>query len=139
MVYIPKNPLSLEKAKRSKYRNKRVKFAGRTFDSVIERDRFFFLQQEQRHKNIRNLRCQVRYSLDQDGQHICDYIADFVYEAKADCWNTNGSMGVKWIPVVEDVKGGYKKLREFAIKEKLMLACHGITIRIVKSPTLPIG
>lgn len=129
MVYIPKNPCALEKAKRSKYRNKRVSAQGRNFDSVIERDRFFFLQDAQRRGEIRNLRCQVEFSLDVNGRHICDYVADFVYDRAVD-----GQVGV-----VEDVKGGYKKLPVFSLKEKLMLACHGITIRIVKSPTLPIG
>ena len=64
---------------------------------------------------IKDLRLQVKYSLDVDGKHICNYFADFVY------YDYRFSK-----EIVEDSKGvrteGYK------LKKKLMKACHNIEI-----------
>lgn len=63
---------------------------------------------------ITELDRQVTFSLDHNGVHICNYIADFVYIE-------NGA----WI--VEDVKGMRTTL--YKIKRALMLALLGIEIR----------
>ena len=122
-VYVPHDPMRHERAKRSKYKNRKCKAAGRKFDSIGERDRFFFLMEAERQGKIRNLQCQVKYSLDVYGFHICDYIADFVYEK------------VAWVQTVEDFKGGYRLPPDWPIKQKLMKAIHGVDVRIVKEPT----
>lgn len=128
MVYVPSNPLAVQKKKRSKYGNTKVYAAGRKFDSIIERDRFHFLTQEKQRGKIRNLRCQVDFLIEVNGEKICKYIADFAYEKNVDgCW----------LPVVEDVKGGYKLPADFVLKRKLMLAVHGVEVQIVKQPALP--
>lgn len=128
-VYIPKHPSNpLRGARRkTKYGNKKVSFQGRVFDSIIERDRYVYLQAAQSRGEIRNLRCQVSFDLDVNGEHICKYIADFVYEVVDD---------ISW-SVVEDVKGMVTPI--FKLKAKLMLAVHGIEVKVVKSPTDVIG
>ena len=69
-----------------------------------------------------------------NGQHICDYVADFVY---AESFLGSAVESV----IVEDYKSLATMTPIFAIKRKLMLACHGIEIRVtgkgVKPPTEP--
>jgi Protein of unknown function (DUF1064) len=71
---------------------------------------------------IRDLKAhpQVRFRLDVDGHHICDYLADFVY--------FDNERGEK---VVEDVKGFQTEISKF--KLKLMAAIHGVNVEIVRS------
>jgi len=61
---------------------------------------------------------QVRYRLDVNGIHICDYRADFVI--KYPDGHTE----------VEDTKG--VETPKFVIQKKLMLAIHGIKIILIK-------
>ena len=70
---------------------------------------------------IRDLKAhpQVRFRLDVQGQHICDYLADFVYldnERNAE--------------VVEDYKGHQTEVSKF--KLKLMAAVHGVNVELVR-------
>lgn len=104
-------------AKRSKYGNKKVVVDGITFDSDLEAKRWQHLRIRQRLGEIRNLRRQVRFRLEVNGVHVCDYIADHVYEM------SDGE------GVVEDAKGVLTK--DFVIKRKLMRACLGIDILLV--------
>lgn len=111
------------------------------FDSRKEMRRFLELQELQKAGEIRNLRLQVDFTLQEgftttDGERVraIKYRADFVYderdhdreEVAADCgfpceaW-TNG--------IVEDVKG--KKTKEYIMKRKMMQEVYGITIREV--------
>ena len=96
-----------------KYRNIR----NAEGDSKKERDRYHELELLEKAGEIRNLRKQVDYALVVNGQHICNYRADFVYEE-----------GQR--TVVEDVKSPpTRKLQTYRIKKKLMKACHDIDIR----------
>lgn len=111
------------------------------FDSRKEMRRFLELQELQKAGEIRNLRLQVDFTLQEsftttDGERVraIRYRADFTYderdhdreETAADCgfpceaWN-NG--------IVEDVKG--KKTKEYIMKRKMMQEVYGITIREV--------
>lgn len=105
---------------KNKYRNRPVRFQGKYFHSQGERDRYIFLCELECQGKIKNLHRQVPFSIDVNGVHICKYIADFTYEL-------NGET------VVCDFKGC--RTPEFNLKEKLMLAVHGIKINVVKSPT----
>jgi len=117
--------MSLDYRKRkSKYGNKKVSYLGKNFDSIGERDRYIFLKDRQARGEIRNLRCQVSCELKVNDELICRYIADFVYETSTR-------------EVVEDFKGMETAI--FRLKKKLMAACLGINIHIVKKPTLPTG
>lgn len=99
----------------------------RNFASEKEAARFRELDLLQRAGQITGLRCQVQFELipkqkraDGNWEHPCTYVADFVYRD-----------GCK--VVVEDVKGyddsKSAAYRLFAIKRKLMLMVHGITIK----------
>ena len=98
----------------SKYGNVKDEADGFTFASKAERGRWMDLRLMEKAGEIKELKRQVKYPLEVNGLHICDYVADMVYEQ-------NG------LVVVEDVKGYIT--REFRIKKKLMLACHGIEIK----------
>ena len=126
-VFIPQ--MQSKKKKRSKYGNKKVSYQGRTFDSIIERDRYIFLQDAQRRGEIQNLRCQVSFDIDVNGEHCCKYVADFVYTKEY----RRPLGGHVQESVVEDVKGMATAM--FKLKAKLMRAVHGIDVRVVKSPT----
>lgn len=105
---------------RSKYGNKKVFFDGRKFDSKLEMERWLFLKDAERRRQIRALRQQVRIPCVVNGQKVCDYVADFCYELDGR-------------EVVEDTKGYLTDV--FKIKAKLVRAVHGFEIRIVKKPT----
>jgi hypothetical protein len=70
---------------------------------------------------IKDLRAhpQARFSLDVDGHHIADYLADFVY--------FDNERNAR---VVEDTKGMVTEV--FRLKAKLMVACHGVDVELVR-------
>lgn len=86
---------------------------GITFDSRREANRYAELKLEMLAGEISHLQLQKHFSLDVNGIHICDYVADFVYQR-------NGKQ------TVEDAKG--KATEEYKIKRALMRAIHDITI-----------
>lgn len=112
------------KGRRNKYNAKRTTrvIDGKvvTFHSKAEAERWDVLKAMEERGEISHLLRQVKYSLsvwrdgEDDDEHICDYIADFVY------LENNRA-------IVEDVKGYRDAV--YKLKKKLMLACHGITIR----------
>lgn len=71
---------------------------------------------------IRDLQAhpQVRFSLNVQGHHICDYLCDFKYFD-----NERGE------EVVEDVKGMVTDVAR--MKMKLMAAVHGVDVEIVRN------
>ncbi len=119
--------------RKSKYGNTKVSALGHKFDSIGERNRAFFLQDAVKRGVIRDLQYQVRFSIDVKAAHICDYIADFVYEKLFP-----DPLGVQhaWRTVVEDFKGF--QTPDSKLKCKLMKAVHNVDVRIVKTATLPI-
>lgn len=130
--------------KKNKYGNKKCKAFGMTFDSVGERDRAFYLMEALSQGLIRELRFQTPFKLVVNDQLICKYIADFVYEKRIGKGYRDKNIFIKdisddcclWIRVVEDFKGF--KTPTFKLKEKLMKACHGIEVKIVKVPSMKI-
>lgn len=90
------------------------------FDSIGERDRYVFLLSEQEAGRIRNLQRQVKYALTINDDHICNYIADFVY------FKDNGT-------IVEDYKGVITDV--FELKAKMFKACYGFDITITRRPS----
>jgi hypothetical protein len=101
-------------AKRSKYGNRKTVVDGITFDSIRESKRFGELSLMQKAGLISGLELQQSFDIVVNGMKICRYVADFVYIEKTR-------------RIVEDVKG--VKTPSYTLKKKLMLACHGITIR----------
>jgi hypothetical protein len=95
--------------KPAKYKAQKTKSGKLTFDSKKEAERYDALMLLQKAGEIRGLKLQVRYCLQEayttfDGERVksIDYIADFVYERRT----APDSYGKRyWLPVVEDVKG----------------------------------
>ncbi len=114
LASLRRRGLSLARSGRSKWRNVKVELDGHKFDSKKEAARYEELKTLLRSRKIRKLQMQVWYRLEVNGQLVCRYRADFVYEEDGQT-------------VVEDVKGF--KTPEYRLKAKLMLACHGIRIR----------
>lgn len=93
-----------------KYNNKKIQIDMYVFDSILEANRYKQLALLERAKQIKNLRLQVPFLLQESFRknnktyRKIEYIADFVYEE-------NGQT------IVEDTKG--VKTEVFKIKQKL--------------------
>lgn len=119
--------------KTSKYKAQKTRRGKLTFDSKKEAERYDALMMLQKAGEIRGLKLQVRYCLQEayttfEGDRVksIDYIADFVYERRT----APDSYGQRyWLPVVEDVKG--MRTREYAMKAKLFRNRYGYAIREV--------
>lgn len=124
--------------KKNKYRNEktvRIMPNGEEheFHSKKEADRYDALMLMQANGEIRNLKLQVRYCLQEayitfegDPVKSIDYIADFVYERRTAPDNYGQRY---WLPVVEDVKG--MRTSDYALKAKLFRSRYGFAIREV--------
>lgn len=124
--------------KKNKYRNEktvRIMPNGEEheFHSKKEAERYDALMLMQANGEIRNLKLQVRYCLQEayitfegDPVKSIDYIADFVYERRTAPDNYGQRY---WLPVVEDVKG--MRTRDYAMKAKLFRNRYGFAIREV--------
>jgi hypothetical protein len=113
--------------KRPKYGNTKVRLDGLAFDSKLEARRYQELSILQKSGEIRDLRTQVSYTIVVNGEKICRYVADFVYEKRrpvAVLWGTDW----QWTTVVEDCKSEATKTATYRLKKKLMKAVHGIAI-----------
>jgi hypothetical protein len=102
-----------------KYRNIKTTIDGIIFDSKREAARYFQLKLLERAGELKELKRQVTYRLEVNGQLICKYIADFEYISI----NT-GEL------VTEDLKGFITP--EFKLKAKLFKAIFGREIYITK-------
>jgi len=122
----------------NKYNSRKTIYAGITFDSILERDRYIFLKSLLDKGAISDLRLQVEFELIpaqyRKTEHLTAkgkvvtkkvlveratrYFADFTYR------DSGGNL------VVEDTKG--KKTKEYAIKKKLMLLRYRIEVREIR-------
>lgn len=112
-----------QKPKRAKYGSVKVEYAGITFDSRKEYNRYRELLLLLKAGHIGQLRLQVKYELiaKQDGERKTEYWADFVY--------VDALTGTT---IVEDVKSeATRKKESYIIKRKLMLKIHNIKIKEV--------
>lgn len=108
----------------SKYRNVPTVIDGIRFASKKEAKRWGELRLLEQAGEIQQLERQVRYSLDVDGQHICNYVCDFRYRELVE----GRPFDVNRL-VIEDVKSRPTKTREYLIKKALMKAIHNIEIK----------
>ena len=111
-------------AKPPKYRNRKAVRGSIRFDSQKEARRYDFLIERERRGEIRDLRLQVDFTLqeaytDAEGRRVraIRYRADFTYY--------EGAQGRQ---VVEDVKSRATRTREYAMKKKLLKDRFGIDI-----------
>lgn len=98
----------------SKFGNVATVVDGIRFHSKREAARYGELRWLESQGQISELELQVGFELDVNGVHITKYIADFRYLE-------NGQR------IVEDSKGARTPV--FAMKARLMLACHGIKVK----------
>lgn len=103
--------------KQSKYKNKRCIVDGVKFPSLKEGRRYSELRLMEKAGIISDLQLQVTRKFIVNNITVCSYRSDFEY-------NLDGKH------IVEDVKGGNYRTKEFTIKKALMLACFGIEILI---------
>lgn len=100
----------------SKYRAQPVRDEDGYFASKKEHKHWQVLKLRERAGEISKLERQVRFKMEANGHHICDYIADAVYFEKQR-------------RVVVDVKGYITP--EFKLKSKLMKALLNIDVETV--------
>lgn len=99
----------------SKYGNRRTEVDGFSFASKREANRYGELKLLIRAGEIAELALQVKMPVEVNGRHICNYIADFVYnDLKANKL------------VIEDTKGVRTPL--YKLKKKLVEAQYRVTI-----------
>lgn len=99
----------------SKYNNQPVLTADGRFDSKREYSRWCELKLLEQAGEIANLRRQVRYGLDVNGQQVAVYVADYAYSDPK-----TGRM------TIEDCKGVLTPL--YRLKRKMMRAQYGVEI-----------
>lgn len=109
----------LLRAKPSKYRNRAVMIDGLRFASQSEATRWCELQILERAGAVTDLKRQVIFTCEVNGEVVTKYVADFVYRK-------DGRR------IVEDRKGG-PETALFRIKSKLMHACFGIDIEVTRA------
>lgn len=110
---------------KNKFGAKWTKTEDGNFASQGELARWNFLKMMQDEGKIRNLRRQIRFKLEINGQLICIYVADHGYRI-LHCEEFEQE-------TIEDFKG--METPEFKLKKKLMFAIHGIDVKVVKKPT----
>ena len=99
----------------SKYNSRITEVDGITFHSKKEAHAYSELKIREKHGEIGEIELQPKFSIDINGVHVCNYIADFRFVDYRD----NST-------VVMDVKG--MKTQVYRLKKKLMKACHNIEI-----------
>lgn len=99
----------------SKYRNVRTEVDGITFASKKEAKRYWELKLLERAGEITGLELQRRFTLEANGQKICEYVSDFDY------FDRHGSQ------VVEDAKG--VRTPVYKLKKRLMKVLLGIDVQ----------
>jgi hypothetical protein len=106
---------------RTKFRNVKVEVDGIRFDSKWEAHRWQELTLMQRAGEIRKLERQRPFAIVINEIHVCNYVADFVYERLE-----RFGAGESWQRVVEDAKGFRTEM--YRLKKKLLRASLGIEI-----------
>jgi hypothetical protein len=115
----------------SKFKNKKVKLDGYTFDSLAEAKHYqHSLLPRFKSGEITHLEVHPRFKCMINGVKICDYIADFSYINVKEI-GLQGQIGCQ---VVEDVKGF--KTDVYKLKKKLVEAIYRGTKIIEISPKL---
>ena len=123
--HLNKHLLDISKTKgnRAKYKNQKVEYGGKIFDSKKEYKRYRELLLLLKKNLIGQLRTQVKYELIPANEHekSMSYYADFVY--------MNMETGEE---IVEDAKSeATRKISTYINKRKLMLDKYNIKIKEV--------
>lgn len=101
-----------------KYRNKPTVVDGHRFDSRKEARRYGELVLMQHAGEIYGLEVHPRFLLEIKGIYIGRYTGDFAYFPRQ-----------KFVKIVEDCKSeATKRIRDWPMRKRLMLAIHGIEV-----------
>ena len=100
----------------NKYHAIRTDVDGIKFASKGEAQHYIYLKGLENLGKIKNLELQTKFSIDLNGVHVCNYIADFEYD------DENGHH-------VVDYKGCVTPV--FRLKRKLIKALYGVDIELV--------
>src|SRR4026209_882050 len=120
----PEQTALLKPKKKNKYGAKGFRDTdGEWWASRGEFDRYQELQRLERQSIIRNLQRQTKFPLIVNGIKIGTYVAD------ADYYDNLGQHSDR--RVVEDAKCRATITATYRLKKKLMLACHGVTVKEV--------
>ena len=115
---------------KSKFKNKKVKLDGYTFDSIAEAKHYqHTLKPKFEAGEISHLEVHPRIVCMVNGVKVCTYIADFSYIDQEEP-TPQGAVGCL---VYEDVKGF--KTDVYKLKKKLVEACYKGTKVVEISPT----
>lgn len=126
--------------RQSKYHNEPTTVNGIKFDSKKEARRYEELMVMLRAGEIRNLRLQAQYTLQEsfitpEGTRIraIKYVADFAYDRRNKPNRNQPDLNepVCWTHVVEDVKSRATKTPQYEMKKKMMYEKFRIEIREV--------
>lgn len=126
--------------RQSKYNNEPTTVNGIKFDSKKEARRYEELMVMLRAGEIRNLRLQAQYTLQEsfitpEGTRIraIKYVADFAYDKRNKPNRNQPDLNepVCWTHVVEDVKSRATKTPQYEMKKKMMYEKFRIEIREV--------
>lgn len=105
--------------KSPKYRNKRTRHAGYLFDSRKEAKRYDELVLMQHAGEIYGLEVHPFFKFVINGVYVGRYTGDFAYFRRQE-----------FKKVVEDTKSkATRKIRDWPMRKRLMLAIHGIEVR----------
>lgn len=111
--------LSQKKKPSNKYNAKRVLLDGICSDSKTEANYYAALKLRERANEVTDIELQRWYDLIVNGVLVARYRADFVFFDRICCARR-----------IVDTKGVVT--RDFRMKQKLMKACHGLEIEVVK-------
>lgn len=111
--------LSQRKKRTNKFNAKRVLLDGICFDSKAEANYYAALKLRERAGEVTGIELQRWYDLIVNGVLVARYRADFVFFDRLYCTRR-----------IVDTKGVVT--RDFRMKQKLMKACHGLEIEVVK-------
>jgi len=106
--------------RKTKYGSRKTVALGVAFDSAAEARRYQELKLLERAEQITGLKMQMKYPLDVNGIHICNFFVDFEYYDR----RTDRT-------VIEDVKSKPTMTPVYRLKKKLLKAIYGIDIREV--------
>lgn len=108
---------------------------GRQFASVWESEFYKELWVQQQAGEIREIKTHVRYELIVNGYFICAIVLDFEFDYTPKSPHFAKYQDKKGWRYV-DTKSSATLTQLFAVKQKLMQACYGITVEAVKDPSL---
>lgn len=111
--------LSQKKKPTNKYNAKRVLLDGICFDSKAEANYYAALKLREKANEVTDIELQRKYDLAPNGVHVAFYVADFVFFDRLLCRRR-----------VVDVKG--VSTPAFRLKQKLMKACFGIEVEVIR-------